>query len=383
MTEARLLERLEGQLAPCAMRSAASRGRRHDEPEHAYRTPFQRDRDRIVHSTAFRRLEYKTQVFVNHEGDHYRTRLTHTLEVAQIARSLARALGLNEDLTEAVALAHDLGHTPFGHAGEEALNLLMAKHGGFEHNAHGLRVVDELEHRYPAFAGLNLTEEVRESFLTHSTRHDTPVRGGDAAVPGHASLEAQLVAVADEIAYDNHDLDDGLSSGILGEGDVGALGIWQRVADPQAAELAALPPRMRWAQVIRRLIDLEVTDVIEETRRRIATAGVESAAAVQAHPQRLVGFSPELVALKDELEAFLYERFYQHYTVRRMMNKATAFLTEMFGAYLADPRMLPPEHQAAAETYGAERAVCDYVAGMTDRFAQQEYRRLFHPFERT
>ncbi len=362
------------------MRPEDSRCRVHPEAEHPYRSAFQRDRDRVIHSTAFRRLEYKTQVFVNHEGDHYRTRLTHTLEVAQISRSLARALGLNEDLTEAIALAHDLGHTPFGHAGEEALNGLMCHHGGFEHNAHGLRVVDLLERRYPDFPGLNLSFEVRESFATHSTRHEFPQPVADFPRGGMPTLEAQIVCVADEIAYDNHDLDDGLQSGVLDEADVAELRIWQTVSADQARNMDA---QLRRAQAIRRLIDLEATDVIEQTRRNLDAGPVRTPAQVRDHGERLVGFSPGLAAMKDELEAFLHERFYRYFTVQRMSNKARAFLTDLFRAYVGHPGMLPHEHQAEVHAYGTERAVCDYIAGMTDRFAQQEYRRLFHPFELT
>ncbi|MFH0912010.1 MAG: deoxyguanosinetriphosphate triphosphohydrolase [Planctomycetota bacterium] len=375
--------RPEARPLACAMQPARSRGRAHPEEEHPYRDAFQRDRDRIVHSTAFRRLEYKTQVFVNYEGDHYRTRLTHTLEVAQIARSLARALGLNEDLTEAIALAHDLGHTPFGHSGEDTLSALMKDHGGFEHNAQGLRVADLLEHRYPDFLGLNLTYEVREAFATHSTRHDFPEQWADFHTDEQPTLEAQIVSVADEIAYDNHDLDDGLRSGLLREEEVGELAICRRVRESRRWREGKLAPPLRWAQIIRGLIDLEVTDVIVQSRRNLKEAGIRSVEDVRRHSSRLLQPSGELSAMKTELEDFLLERFYNSFTVRRMSNKACAFLTELFQAYVRDPSMLPPEHQVAVEDYGVERAVCDYIAGMTDRFAQQEYRKLFHPFERT
>jgi dGTPase len=370
----------EEHLAPYAQRSEETRGRVHGKEPHPFRGAFQRDRDRIIHSSAFRRLEYKTQVFVNHEGDHYRTRLTHTLEVAQISRSLARALRLNEDLTEAIALAHDLGHTPFGHSGEEALNGLMIDHGGFEHNAQGLRVVDLLEERYPDFPGLNLTFEVREGFATHSTRHDFPKESKGFDPTERPTLEAQIVSVADEIAYDNHDLDDGLTSGILREEDVSKLKIWQEVDDEDGA---GLPPKMRWARAIRRLIDMEVTDVVETTEARIRESGVKTVEDVRRHGEPLVNGSARLTTMKDDLEAYLASEFYSYYTVRRMANKARGFMEEMFQAYVRDPVMLPPENQRAVEEYGLQRTVADYLAGMTDRFAQQEYRRLFHPFERT
>ncbi|MBN1257506.1 MAG: deoxyguanosinetriphosphate triphosphohydrolase [Planctomycetes bacterium] len=372
----------EETLAPYAARSATSRGRVHPEEEHAFRGVYQRDRDRVIHSTAFRRLEYKTQVFVNHEGDHYRTRLTHTLEVSQISRSLARALRLNEDLTEAIALAHDLGHTPFGHSGEDALNELMAEHGGFEHNAQGLRVVDLLECRYPDFPGINPSYEVRESFAAHNTRHDSPSMMPEFASGLRPTLEAQLVAIADEIAYDNHDLDDGLASGILDEAEVRELAIWQSVTQKQKNQDKDLPPRLRWSGAIRRLINLEVTDVIDESTRRITVAGIKDIEEVRTHPGSLIAASPKLKAMKDELERFLYAKFYDYYTVRRMAARAKVFLTEMFHAYVADPRILPPDHQKTIARDGLERTIADYIAGMTDRFAQQEYRRLFSPFER-
>ena len=373
---------LEQALAPWAMRSAQSRGRVHPEDEHPYRSVFQRDRDRIIHSTAFRRLEYKTQVFVNHEGDHYRTRLTHTLEVAQIARVIARALRLNECLTEAIALAHDLGHTPFGHSGEEALNELMQDHGGFEHNRHGLRVVDHLEHRYPDFPGINLSYEVREGFASHSTRHDFPRHRTDFADAGQSTLEAQVVSLADEIAYDNHDLDDGLGSGILAEGEVRELAVWKRAEELAGRETAALPEGLRRALLIRKIIDLEVTSVLTETARNLRSAGISDVDGVRAHRQALAACDGEVAAMKDELEAFLAERLYSYYTVRRMAGKARAMLGRMFEAYRKDISMLPPEHQELCRREGLERAICDYIAGMTDRFAQQETRKLFHPDER-
>jgi dGTPase len=384
-----LEDRERDSLAPYAARSGRTRGRVHAEPEHPYRTAFQRDRDRIIRSTAFRRLMYKTQVFVNYEGDHYRTRLTHTIEVAQIARTAARALNLNEDLTEAVALAHDVGHTPFGHSGEEALRALMAEHGGFEHNAHGLRVVDLLEHPYEGFPGLNLSYEVREGMAKHRTHHDQPcVEGFEPGRP--PSLEAQVVEAADAMAYDSHDLDDGLAAEMITGEDLVDLTLWQRALaraaerTPVGAPLgragrsaADLSPR----RVVKVLIDIEVTDLLETTQARLARADLRSPDDVRGRDQRLVGFSDELAGGKAELEAFLMERIYRHYRVSRMMAKARRFIEELFRAYIDNPRQLPPPHQARIAEEGPYRTVCDYVAGMTDRFAQNEYRKLFSPFE--
>jgi dGTPase len=375
------LERREAEtLAPCAMKSAESAGRRHEEPEHPYRTCYQRDRDRIIHCKAFRRLEYKTQVFLNHEGDHYRTRLTHTIEVTQIARTIARALALNEDLTEAIALAHDVGHTPFGHSGEEALRELMADHGGFEHNEHGLRVVDLLERQYPDWPGLNLTREVRESIVKHKTRWDSP-RPADFP-PGPPLLEAQVVEVADSIAYDNHDLQDGLEAGILTPAQLGELALWQE------AERAA---RERWGrltgpesagQAIRYLIDRFVTDAVESSRAAVESAGVTSWRDVQQQDVNVVGFSGELQGMKDELEEFLHRALYMDHRVVRVTNSARRFVREIFRAYVDDPRQLPPQHREWAEQVGLHRGVCDYTAGMTDRFAQDQYVQLFQPYQR-
>jgi dGTPase len=368
-------------LAPYAARSRQSRGRRHPEGEHPLRTVYQRDRDRVVHSTAFRRLEYKTQVFVNHEGDYYRTRLTHTLEVAQISRTIARIMGLNEDLVEAIALAHDLGHTPFGHSGEEELNEQMRGHGGFEHNRHGLRVVDELEQRYPRFAGLNLSWEVREAMAKHTTRHDRPAIAefDDGAQP---VLEAQAVEVADEIAYNNHDLDDGLTARLLTRRELERLEAWTAAARRVDDHQPDLPRKIRGRQIIIHLINLQVTDLVRTTAARVADLGIRSAEDVRAAGQRLFTFSEAVRRQKAELEAFLNERLYRHYRVVRMMAKAKRFVRELFGAYLADDRQLPDEHRRAAEAGGLHRVICDYIAGMTDRFAQDEYKKLFYPYER-
>ena len=381
------LERREQEtLRPWAMRASGSRGREHGGSEHRYRTPYQRDRDRIVHSTAFRRLEYKTQVFVNHEDDYYRTRLTHTMEVAQIARSVARALGANEDLTEALALAHDLGHGPFGHSGEHALDDLMRGHGGFDHNRHGLRVVEWLERRYPLHRGLDLSYEVRESMVKHGF---PPAREIDPRYrPEEGPLiECQVADVCDAIAYNNHDLDDGLTSGILTEAQVREIEIVDRAFAAVDADHPRLKPkgsagRVRTYGAIVRLIDAAVTDLIESTLAKLGTERIETIDDVRASRVALVTFSPEMATGQADLHAMLFRDFYRHYRIARMQEKARRFLTELFNAYVECPVTLPPEVQAAAEEEGVERAVCDYIASMTDRRAQDEYVKLFHPFER-
>ncbi len=375
------LEELElRNLAPYAAKSARSRGRVHAEAEHAYRTRYQRDRDRIIHSTAFRRLEYKTQVFVNHEGDYYRTRLTHTMEVAQIARSIARALSLNEDLTEAVALGHDLGHTPFGHAGEDALQELMKNHGGFNHNRQGLRVVDLLESRYAEFPGLNLTYEVRESMAKHRTTHDRP-DDGEFDLSRPPLLEAQVVEIADAIAYDSHDLDDSLKAGLLILADLEGMALWKLAEKRVTEKHPALDFEALRVHVVRSLIDLEVTNLLKHTQEKLEELAPGAAAARELE-RNVVDFSPEMCQLKTELEGFLLEKVYRHYRVARMSNKAKRFVREMFQAYLEDPAQLPPQFQGRIQTEGLERNVCDYIAGMTDRYAQDEYLKLFSPYER-
>ena len=373
-----LEEREERDLTPVGIRSRLSRGRAHEESEHAYRTVFQRDRDRIIHSTAFRRLEYKTQVFVNHEGDYYRTRLTHTMEVVQIARTIARALGLNEDLTECLALSHDLGHGPFGHSGEDALNELMAGHGGFEHNAHGFRIVDRLEKRYPDFPGLNLTYEVRESMLKH----------GDHVVPANFRpdeaplLEARVADLADRIAYNNHDLDDALTAGILTEERARSASMVEEAFRLVEERHPDLRGPVRYYNAIVRLINECVTDVLTHSARRIAELGLKTVEDVRACREAVVSFSPEGDRRQEELHRFLYANFYNHYRVARMQEKAKRFLSELFHAYLANPRILPDGVQEAGEVEGLPRAVCDYIASMTDRQAQGEYVKVFQPFER-
>jgi dGTPase len=370
-------------LAPYAVRAAETRGRQFAEPEHAYRTAYQRDRDRIVHSTAFRRLEYKTQVFLTHEGDHFRTRLTHTMEVAQIARTLARALNVNEDLTEAIALAHDLGHTPFGHSGEEALDDLLKAAGhaeGFEHNRHGIRIVDHLEHPYPQFLGLNLTYEVREGIAKHATRYDQPSLGEFGA--GHPPLEGQLVELADAIAYDSHDLDDALAMGLLEAEDLRDLEIFRQAASDFAQGLANLSLDQRIRRIAKLLIDLMVGDTIAASERAIAEAGVRGPQEVRSAPARLIGLSAPLQPKVKELEKFLYEQVYRHYHVVRMTEKAKRFIARIFEAYRSNPDQLPPKYLVRAREEGLDQSITDYVAGMTDRFAQDEYQRLYEPFER-
>ncbi len=364
-------------LAPCAVRSCESRGRVVPEPEHAYRTAFQRDRDRVVHSRAFRRLEYKTQVFVHHEGDHYRNRLTHTIEASQIVRTIARALRLNEDLAEAVVLAHDLGHTPFGHAGEHALAALMHGEGGFDHNRQSLRIVDLLEERYPDFRGLNLTAETREGILKHGCDWAHPV----ALPPRGASptLEAQVADHADEIAYLVHDLDDGLRSKLVTLGLLEEVRLWRETRRRVCERLRDAEERVRRAQTLVALVDLLVTDLVEETARRAQRASVASADAVRALKEPLASFSAALGAEKAELKEFLHENLYHHPSVRRMTEQAERVVTDLFRFYRADPSRLPPRPAARAGGEGAARAVADYVAGMTDRFALAEHERRITP----
>jgi len=365
-------------LAPYAAQTAQTRGRRYAEPAAAPRSEFQRDRDRIVHSTAFRRLEYKTQVFVNHEGDLFRTRLTHSLEVAQIGRTLARLLGLDEDLTETIALAHDLGHTPFGHVGQDVLNACMKEYGGFEHNLQSLRVVDELEHKYAEFDGLNLTFEAREGILKHCSRKHAEKLGdvGQRFLLGQQpSLEAQITNLADEIAYNNHDVDDGLRAGLVTLEQLEGVPIFARHLQEARSRYPKLLDRRLIHETVRRMINTLVLDLVEETRRRIA----------QHCPQHLddVRASPPLAAFSDvvreealALKRFLFQNLYRHYRVERMSGKAQRLLQALFAAFTSNPNLLPPEHRIRAES-DLHRAVCDYIAGMTDRYAIREHRRLF------
>ncbi|MBT9131816.1 MAG: Deoxyguanosinetriphosphate triphosphohydrolase-like protein [Firmicutes bacterium] len=359
-------------LAPYAMRSKETRGRLHPEKEDKYRSVFQRDRDRIVHSAAFRRLEYKTQVFVNHEGDYYRTRLTHTLEVSQIARSIARLLRLNEDLTEAISLAHDLGHTPFGHSGEETLRELMKNDGGFEHNRQGLRVVEKLERRYPNFNGLNLSFEVREGIIKHFTLYDQPE---NLPVANFPTLEAQVVNLADEIAYTNHDLDDGLAAGMITEKELQKIPLWDKMLqEVKKASPNAGKERERY-QIIRALINLQVIDLVKETEKRIEKANITSHRQVARLSFPLVSFSSLMEKKNKQLKDFLARNLYRHYRVTRMAEKAHRVINELFRSYLMESDQLPPEVCKRANGEPLRRIICDYIAGMTDRFALDEHKK--------
>jgi len=373
-------------LASYAAIDEHSRGRRFPEPPPNFRTEFQRDRDRIVHSNAFRRLVYKTQVFVNHEGDLYRTRITHSLEVAQIGRTVARALNINETLTEAICLAHDLGHTPFGHAGQDALNDCMREFGGFEHNLQSLRVVDELEERYADFSGLNLTFECREGVLKHCSAHNARQLGdvGERFLkrtqPG---LEAQLSNLADAIAYNNHDVDDGMRAGLITAEELLAVRLFARFHEVVVAKYPNSPPRRQIYETIRRMVDYLVSDLITQSQKNIAESQVDSIDAVRAHHRPLISLGEDALAQHQELKRFLRAKLYNHPKVREVMDEAGATLTGLFEGYMKDPSRLPPEHQslferaqAALGRSGAARVVADYVAGMTDRFAYQERQRL-------
>jgi dGTPase len=376
-------------LAPYAATSACSKGRRHSEPAPAYRSEYQRDRDRIIHSAAFRRLEYKTQVFVNHEGDLFRTRLTHSIEVAQIARSIARALRLNEDLTESISLAHDLGHTPFGHAGQDALNTCMQDFGGFEHNLQSLRVVDELEERYAAFPGLNLTFESREGILKHCSRKNAETLGelGHRFLEkGQPSLEAQLTNLADEIAYNSHDVDDGLRSGLITVEELNEVELFREQYGEVRMFYPSLSPRRTVHEVVRRLINRQVVDLIETSTRQLDEAAPADIDAVRLQGKPLIAFSDGMREQNLELKRFLRTRLYRHYRVHRMTAKAARTITALFNAFLDDPRLLPSDVQQQAATKeehhgkdGRARVVADYIAGMTDRYAIAEYERTFNP----
>jgi dGTPase len=364
-------------------------GRMFSEPPPNYRGEYQRDRDRIVHSAGFRRLEYKTQVFVNHEGDMFRTRLTHSIEVAQIGRSIARVLGLNEELTESIALAHDLGHTPFGHAGQDALNACMKDYGGFEHNLQSLRVVDELEERYAEFSGLNLTYETREGILKHCSQKRAAELGdlGKRFLEGRQpGLEAQLVNLADGIAYNNHDVDDGLRSGLISIEQLNNIGLFQDQYALVSRAYPSLPQRRAIHEVVRRMINAQVTDLIETSQDRIQKAAPLCMDDVRNAGLPLIGFSEEMAGLNIELKQFLRQHLYQHYKVRRMSKKADRIITGLFGAFFDDPRLLPPDYcERQQDLYahfgdvGRARVVADYIAGMTDRFAIGEYGRMFDP----
>jgi dGTPase len=376
--------------APYAVRPETMRGRLHSEPEGVGRSPWQRDRDRVIHSSAFRKLQYKTQVFVNHEGDHYRTRLTHSLEVAQIARSIARELRLDEDLTEALALAHDLGHPPFGHAGEEGLNARMKPYGGFDHNAQSLRVVTRLEARYAAFDGLNLTWETLEGLAKHNgpLRNPPPyIAEYDALHPldlhSHASAEAQVAAFADDVAYHSHDLDDGMRAKLFGPDDIAHLPVvGEALASARVCSLDVPPPRLRH-ETIRRVINAFVTDVIGESRRRLLALNPADADAIRRAKQPVVGFSPAMAEANRAVKEFLFAHMYRHWRVNRMTNKARLVTEDLFGLLHGNVSMLPDGWRSQAGAGDATRAaltVADYIAGMTDRFALEEHRRLTDPF---
>ena len=372
------LEQIERQiLAPCAQFSGDTRGREHPEPPPEWRTHYQRDRDRVIHSRAFRRLEYKTQVFLNGTGDHLRTRLTHTIEVSSVSRNIASALRLNSDLAEAIALAHDLGHSPFGHRGETALARLMKNHGGFEHNRHSLRIVEELEQKYPDFPGLNLTWEVREGLVKHYTAYDHPAKRTcfDAK---NSSLEAQIANLADEITYYSHDLDDGLDSELLSEKNlIRNVRLWAHAARLVKKEHGDLPDESRRYFIIRTLIDLQIQDVVENSERLIRAADVQSADDVRRFPKALVQYSPERRALNLELRDYLYKNLYYNPVVCQPNLRAVRMLRRLFKYYLAHPREIGKGARRRSRQTGLHRAVCDYLAGMTDRYVMLEYQRLF------
>lgn len=368
-------------LAPYGLRSAESRGRAYPEPESATRPAFTRDRDRIIHTTPFRRLMYKTQVFVFFEGDHYRTRLTHTLEVAQLGRSLARGLGGNVDLTEAICLAHDLGHPPFGHAGEHMLNILMADHGGFNHNTQSYRIVTKLEDSYPDFPGLNLTYETREGMLKHETDYDRS-EAAEYEPNKRASLEAQIANFADEIAYNAHDLDDGLRAGLFTLTDLDELTIWRELREVAGWKPGEHFTSMHRHEIIRELIGRSIGDVMTRTAEALDANDIDSPEKLQRHPENVVGYTPDFGQKVRALKKFLFDRMYRHYRVMRMQTKAERFVAELFDAYVKEPHMLPDETQARLETAPMERVVADYIAGMTDRYALDDWQRLYDPYIR-
>lgn len=375
------LERLEDRiLAPYGLRSVKSRGRAYPEEASSSRTHFQRDRDRIIHTTAFRRLEYKTQVFVFYEGDHYRTRLTHTLEVAQLGRSIARRLGANEDLTEAICLAHDLGHPPFGHSGERALNELMQGYGGFNHNTQSFRIVTQLEDRYRNFKGLNLTYETREGIIKHETEYDRSDAAGYEPEK-RASLEAQIANLADEIAYNAHDLEDGLRASLFTPDDLEAIEIWQtlkQLVGWQENEFGPISLR----EIIRELIGLLLSDVVRVAAYKMNDAGITTSEELQLYESNVVHYSETLAGQMRELKDFLYQKMYRHYRLMRMQTKAERFISEIFEAYISEPKMLPTKVQLSLEEAPINRVVADYVAGMTDRYALEEWEKLFDPYSR-
>ena len=363
-------------IAPYGIRSKDSKGRQFPEEDHAFRSCFQRDKDRIIHTTSFRRLEYKTQVFINDEGDYYRTRLTHTLEVAQIGRTLARALGGNEDLVEAICLAHDMGHPPFGHSGESALAKMMVNSGSFNHNHQTLRIVTKLEKRYADFDGLNLCYETLEGIAKHETEFNfSDLLEYNPDSRGH--LEAQIANVADEIAYSAHDLDDGLRSGMITPNQLDGIALWEIINESIGRRRSETLDSLSRHQIIRRLINFEVTDLIQSTDRYLRRSNVKTALDVQKLPFNVAGFSEDMYRRNRELKDFLFSNLYRHYRVVRMAAKSEIIVTELFNIYQANPKTLPTEVQESIPERGLERTICDYIAGMTDRFAIDEYKRLF------
>jgi dGTPase len=375
------LEEIEDKsLAPYGMRSKDTKGRAYLDNEPEYRTSFQRDRDRILHTTAFRRLEYKTQVFINFEGDYFRTRLTHTLEVAQIGRTLARALGANEDLVEAICLAHDLGHSPFGHSGEVALARLMKDFGGFDHNRQSLRIVTELEQRYPEFPGLNLSWEVREGMVKHESEYDIS-DARDFSPDLRGNLETQIANVADELAYTTHDLDDGLRSAMITPQMLDGIALWEILRETYKWRGPNLDEIERH-RMIRQLVGIMVTDMIESTDKRLQESRAKSALDLQRLKHNVIGYSEEMQRRNRELKDFLYKKLYRHYRVARMQVKAERLIADIFNAYQVEPMMLPDTTQTNIDKQGLERTICDYIAGMTDRYAIEEHQRLFNPLEK-
>lgn len=376
------LEQREAErLAPYALRSSESEGRCYPERESAYRTAFQRDRDRVIHSAAFRRLEYKTQVFVNDEGDYYRTRLTHTLEVTQIGRTIARALSLNEDLVEVICLAHDLGHPPFGHAGEDTIDELMKDHGGFNHNHQSYRVVTQLERRYPDFPGLNLTKETLNGLAKHETEYDrlVEIAGLDPSTRG--SLEAQIANMVDELAYNAHDLDDGLNSGLITPPDLNGLAIWRLLCDRLNWHGEIMDELTRHI-FIRELVGLLVDDVLQTTQAALERLQPQSSEDIQRLPANIIGYTAEMEAMVKDLKAFLFANMYYSFRVVRMKKRAQRIIQQVFETLLEDPRQLPKECQIEMQERPIERVIADYIASMTDRSAVLEYRRLFDPMMR-
>ncbi len=377
------LEKIEDLiLAPYACRSAQSRGRAHGEAEASYRTAFQRDRERVLHTTAFRRLQGKTQVFVVTEGDYYRTRITHTMEVAQIGRTIARALGANEDLVEGICLAHDLGHPPFGHSGERVLNTLMREHGGFDHNQRSFEIITCLEHRYPDFAGLNLTYEFREGLVKHETEYDDPHAPAEYEPTLRGTLEAQIASLSDELAYNCHDLDDGLRAGLIHLDDARRLAWWMRAQEQAHVNPSALFDDVGRHRIVRRLIGEMVSDLVNATSARIEQVAPQHVHDVRRYSRVLVGFPERTIEMNQELRHFLYDSLYFHPRVIRMMKKAERVLIDLFEIYMQEPRMLPAGAQQMLDSMSLPRVVCHYVAGMTDRFALDEHARLFDPHER-